>query len=70
MPKSTMPVTGLALLVRAGGEQLDRETLAEYRFELVASDAEGKTARMPLRVQIADINDHSPRFTSNLYNGV
>ena len=65
-----MPVTGLALVVRSGGEQLlDREARAEYRYELVASDAGGQSARIPLRVLVADINDHSPRFTSTLYNG-
>lgn len=62
-------MAAVSLLVRAGGELLDREVRAEYRYELVASDADGQAARMPLRVRISDINDHSPRFTSATYNG-
>ncbi|CAH8526354.1 unnamed protein product [Schistosoma turkestanicum] len=53
------------------GVELDKEHRSEYHFVLVAYDG-GSPARMgklPIRLLIEDVNDHSPEFNQEFYTG-
>ena len=39
---------------------LDHETIAKFRMTLVAADAAGQTAKLPLEVEVVDANDNAP----------
>lgn len=41
---------------------LDRETIAEYAFTVVATDSEGATATATVTVTVTDFNDNPPEI--------
>ena len=50
---------------------LDRETVAMFNCEVIASATEGPnivTGRAVMVISVADVNDNAPVFTSNVYN--
>ncbi|CAH8533471.1 unnamed protein product [Dicrocoelium dendriticum] len=51
--------------------QLDREQQAEYHLVLVAHDGGSpqRTARLPIRLVVEDVNDHNPVFSQAWYSG-
>uniref|UniRef100_A0A5K4F1E2 Cadherin n=1 Tax=Schistosoma mansoni TaxID=6183 RepID=A0A5K4F1E2_SCHMA len=51
--------------------ELDKEQRSEYHFILVAYDggSPSKMGKLPIRLIIEDINDHSPEFNQEFYTG-
>ena len=52
------------VLVLQDSDVLDRENIEEYRFTVVADDAEGLTSTATVTVVVTDINDETP-FVEN-----
>ncbi|CAH8560804.1 unnamed protein product [Schistosoma mattheei] len=51
--------------------ELDKEQRSEYHFILVAYDggSPSRIGKLPIRLMIEDINDHSPEFNQEFYTG-
>lgn len=47
-------------LIVLDSSDLDRETLTEYNFTVVATDSEGESATATVTVTIVDFNDNAP----------
>ena len=56
--------SGKIILIR----ELDFETQKEYRLRVIASDT-AHTAHTELVVRVTDVNDHTPKFDSVVYQG-
>ncbi|KAF5405324.1 hypothetical protein PHET_01201 [Paragonimus heterotremus] len=58
-------------LVSATSGELDRELRAEYNVVLVAFDGGSpqRSARLPIRIVVEDVNDHAPVFNQPWYSG-
>ncbi|KAF8569569.1 hypothetical protein P879_00753 [Paragonimus westermani] len=58
-------------LVSATSGELDRELRAEYNLVLVAFDGGSpqRSARLPIRLVVEDVNDHAPVFNQPWYSG-
>lgn len=54
----------LSLIVE---ENLDRETISFYEFELVAIDGGNQTGTLKIHVSITDVNDCPPKFDQSIY---
>lgn len=58
---------GQDLCLRLRRRALDREERDRYEdLKIIATDQLGREAKMQLTIQVLDVNDHSPRFATNL----
>lgn len=46
---------------------IDRETVARYELDVVATDSAGLTATVSLNITVVDVNDHAPEFDQDEY---
>lgn len=48
-------------------EQLDRELISSYQFQIIAHDGGNRTGILNVRITIDDVNDSPPKFDQSIY---
>ena len=74
LPFAIDAVSGAMTIVGASDSKpLDRETIAEYKVNVRATDCEGNTqglpvleSKVPISVVVADVNDQAPEFADSI----
>ncbi|XP_046644672.1 fat-like cadherin-related tumor suppressor homolog isoform X5 [Daphnia pulicaria] len=61
------PSTGIIVVSPRGG--LDYETTKHYNLSISAMNMAGSSARCLVHVHVSDVNDNSPTFSQELYEG-
>ncbi|XP_011348713.1 cadherin-89D [Ooceraea biroi] len=56
------PITGRVYFVGIDERTLDRESKADYEFQVIATDSGGLASETTLKITVLDANDNAPKF--------